>query len=333
MAAGQPFTMSPHPISSLTRGAARVALVLGLSSIAASCNDAAGPQPLPVESPAWDLLFDGHAGAGESQSVLVRASGDGRIVAPIAGGHLGTQPRPAPDGRTIVYQPYGDGSGERVSLRAIVEGSTEPAPFGGETGGSEREVSWSPDGRRVALTSDAADALGDIWVADVDGHRLVTPRNLTAAPGAEVPDRTPAWSPDGEWIAFSSARGGSGSSIWVMRADGREARRLTIEGDHDDYLPAWSPDGRQVAFQRNDAGGSHVGLVTVADGAERIVPWPAPAQAPAWRPDGAALAISSLVDHEYDIWVVATDGTALVHVRRSGPDRHPAWIARERGPR
>ena len=53
-------------------------------------------------------------------------------------------------------------------------------------------------------------------------------------------DGTPAWSPDGQWIAWSKA-----GTIWLMKPDGTEARAL-IYGDE----PSWSPDSRRIAFSQ-----------------------------------------------------------------------------------
>ena len=59
---------------------------------------------------------------------------------------------------------------------------------------------------------------------------------------------SPAWSPDGKEIAFVSARSGD-EEIYVARADGSRARRLTLLPGPD-LSPAWSPDGRQLAWSR-----------------------------------------------------------------------------------
>ncbi len=59
-------------------------------------------------------------------------------------------------------------------------------------------------------------------------------------------DSTPAWSPDGKQIAFTSTRGGR-PQIYVMDADGKNLRRVS-QGDTSDFSPTWSPDGNWIAF-------------------------------------------------------------------------------------
>src|SRR5207247_11024943 len=62
-------------------------------------------------------------------------------------------------------------------------------------------------------------------------------------------DGDPAWSPDGQRIAFSSQRDGS-TDIYVMNADGSGLRRVTA-GPFDQQ-PAWSPDGARIVFTAGD---------------------------------------------------------------------------------
>ncbi len=106
--------------------------------------------------------------------------------------------------------------------------------------------SWSPDGRRITFDSfrcpgNAASCDSTIFVMDADGsgqHRLTRRQG----------DRSPAWSPSGDRIAFArQVPGDLNYEIFVMKVDGTGVRRLTRNHVEDD-LPAWSPDGRKIAF-------------------------------------------------------------------------------------
>jgi hypothetical protein len=109
-------------------------------------------------------------------------------------------------------------------------------------------------------------------------------------PGGAATDLTPGsdgaharWSPDGAWIAFSSARGGAVDAVYVMRADGSAVRRLSPGSGS---YPSWSPDGARVLFAGVD-GWYIVGL----DGASlQKVGLPAGAADVTWSPDGSSVA-------------------------------------------
>ena len=105
-----------------------------------------------------------------------------------------------------------------------------------------RAVAPSPDLSRVAI-----EYRGEIvTIPSGDG----TPLNLTQSPGAH--DRSPAWSPSGEQVAWFSD--GSGEyRLCIASADGGdEPRCLPIEGGHGFYEdPRWSPDGSYVSFLDN----------------------------------------------------------------------------------
>lgn len=62
--------------------------------------------------------------------------------------------------------------------------------------------------------------------------------------------KRPKWSPDGQWIAFveSTADNEGLSSIFVMRPNGQEVRRLTVHHDLDVTPPSWSPDSKQIVY-------------------------------------------------------------------------------------
>jgi TolB protein len=105
-----------------------------------------------------------------------------------------------------------------------------------------------------------------------------------------VEDNQPSWSPDGAWIAFrrkelAGPRESLSKQLWLMRADGSEARPLTQNPDVDQGPMAWSPDGRFVLFHKFPLRGEDitisVWMMDVASGEQWQV---APGQRPLWLP-------------------------------------------------
>ena len=150
------------------------------------------------------------------------------------------------------------------------------------------------------------------------------PRNLT---NHEAADSWSAWSPDGQYIAFSSTRDGN-HEIYVMAADGSNPRRLTNNSASDQY-PAWSPDGRHMAFSSSRDGDYEI-YVMGSDGSNprRLTDNSALDEYPAWSPDGRHMAFSSSRDGDYEIYVMGSDGSNPRRLtNNSASDRHPTWSA------
>src|SRR5579871_1123924 len=111
----------------------------------------------------------------------------------------------------------------------------------------------SPTGKRVVL-----EARGDIWTAPA---KEGSPRNLTRTSG--VAERSPAWSPDGRWIAYFSDASGE-YELTLTQSDGKGETRQLTHGSHTFYSnPIWSPDSKLIAY--TDKAGNRY-LCTVADG-------------------------------------------------------------------
>ncbi len=62
--------------------------------------------------------------------------------------------------------------------------------------------------------------------------------------------QSPRWSPDGRWIAFAESTRDNASlqSVFVMKPDGTDVRRLTHHHDVDATPPCWSPDSKRLAY-------------------------------------------------------------------------------------
>ncbi|HEY6564384.1 MAG TPA: S41 family peptidase, partial [Pirellulaceae bacterium] len=96
----------------------------------------------------------------------------------------------------------------------------------------------SAKGKRLAL-----EARGDIWTVPA---KEGAPRNLTRTSG--VAERFPAWSPDGQWIAYFSDASGE-YELHVTQSDGLgTTKTLTRDGDCYRFAPNWSPDSKYITF-------------------------------------------------------------------------------------
>ncbi|MBS0266194.1 MAG: S9 family peptidase [Planctomycetes bacterium] len=109
----------------------------------------------------------------------------------------------------------------------------------------------SPDGKRIALSVSTPQMDGDHseWVSQV----------FISTPGGKPVQLTrgdksstnPAWSPDGQWVAFLTTRGGAKANLWRIPVNGGEAEQLTEEKGGISAFE-WSPDGQSIAFLMTD---------------------------------------------------------------------------------
>ncbi len=149
--------------------------------------------------------------------------------------------------------------------------------------GIEAYPSLSPDGRSLVYVADLGFG-DDVYLLRIGGSN---PVNLTADnPGR---DTMPAFSPDGNSIAFRSDRKDSG--IYVMGATGENPRRIADFG----YSPSWSPDGEHIVVATGHQpvpsvhAKSELWIVDVATGQKRILIESSALQ-PSWSPHGDRIA-------------------------------------------
>ena len=127
---------------------------------------------------------------------------------------------------------------------------------------SDTDPAWSPDGTKIAFSSDRDNYQGEIYVMNADGT------NVTRITNDEHYDREPTWSPDGTKIAFTRMAIEpepeptpcqtrfcgewyfpplQQDDIYVMNADGSNQVQLT-DSQGQDNNPAWSPDSTQIVY-------------------------------------------------------------------------------------
>jgi TolB protein len=148
-----------------------------------------------------------------------------------------------------------------------------------------------------------------------------------AAPPDVTRDGAPAWSPDGNQIAYYSEVGGQPADLFVMDADGRNVRQLTKTPEAEGY-PAWSPDGRQIAFESHTPDGNFDVYVMKADGSNvrRLTREPRRDVGPAWSPDGLKLAfMSDRGGKEFNLYWMNADGSAVEQLTSGETDWFPQF--------
>jgi TolB protein len=156
--------------------------------------------------------------------------------------HPGQDSYPAwsPDGRKIAFASDRDGVFNIYTMDA--DGSNLRALTFGKL--ICRGPAWSPDGKKLVYIRQPQNGQPGIVVADA-----ATGRNVVAITNNTAYDADPAWSPDGKKIAFASNRGNRGFHLWVMDADGKNAKQISpVDNNFGMVYPAWSPDGKWIAF-------------------------------------------------------------------------------------
>jgi Tol biopolymer transport system component len=177
---------------------------------------------------------------------------------------------------------------------------------------------WSPTGRDISFLSSRG-GNWDLWIMDADGSHS---RRLTDTPSAD--EHSPAWSPAGDRIAFSTDRDGGDWEVYVVDAEGKNPRNLTRSPGMD-YSPNWSPDGRRIAFVSERDGNAEIYLMD-ADGSHqrRLTNDPKRESlgTSAWSPDGRKLVYMAAVDGQIEVMVRDIEGG---EARQLTKRNAPAW--------
>ena len=175
----------------------------------------------------------------------------------------------------------GKGTSARVKL-GVAADLVELRPRWAKGSKWIRGGSVSPSGARVAL-----EFRGEIVTLP---REKGDDRNLTRSPG--VHERSPAWSPDGKWIAWFSDEGGEYGLVLSPQDGKGAARSIPLKGAGFYGEAKWSPDSKKLSFSDNSM---TIFVLDVATGAQAKVAsdplyGPAPVLDHAWSPDSRFLA-------------------------------------------
>jgi TolB protein len=184
---------------------------------------------------------------------------------------------------------------------------------------------WAPDASRIAFTCFAS-ANGvvspQLCMYSVDANKVIS------FPRFRGTNSSPAWSPDGSQIIFSSSMLGN-PELFVTDANGGRPKRLTFSNGAS-TSPAWNPKTGQTVVFVSDRGGIPKLFMMNADGtnsAELDVPDKGYLIDPAWAPNGQLLAFSwRRPEGNYDLYLMDAATNKIAEITRdAGRNERPSW--------
>jgi Tol biopolymer transport system component len=200
----------------------------------------------PAFSPDGNTIaFSWNGGNEEHSSIYVKLIGAGTPLQLTKSPGADSNPAWSPDGRYIAFyrdSPQGGGYYLVPSLGGAERKLASAYEFGG--------LDWSPDGKSLAVVDRASpqDPLSILLISVESGEK----RPLSFHAGEWLAG--PAFSPDGRMLAFAAGPEFLATDVFVMPAEGGEAKRLTFDRLFLRRL-AWTPDGRDIIFSSDRAGG------------------------------------------------------------------------------
>jgi Tol biopolymer transport system component len=209
----------------------------------------------------------------------------------------------SPDGSAILFTSTRGGAAGLWTMR--LDGSGPRRICDGDQG------EWSPDGRSIVFRR-----AGRLIVRELAGgkERPVSPAGWDKCSG-------PAWSPDGNEIAFALL-GESGNAIHVVPAAGGEARK--VYGEQGACEPHWSSDGARLIYETE----THICTINPDGTQNRTITYYGGVQRYGrFSPDGSKIVFCQAPSPEgpWELYTVLVGGGSPIRLTEGGSDMYPDW--------
>jgi Tol biopolymer transport system component len=213
-----------------------------------------------------------------------------------------------PGGRELVFS--SDHQGPQTLWRiSRAGGDPQPLSIAADNAVNPR---IAPHGHRLLFLHYAVDT--NIWRAPLSPTDHGAPSRIIASTRE---DSGPAFSPDGNRLAFGSDRAGS-SQIYVSATDGSNPVQLTSMKTGTTGSPAWSADGKQIAFDSRANGQGDIYLIGAEGGSpHRLTKGPYDSGVQTWSRDGRWIYFT-LIAPGPQIWKVSPQGGDPIPVTKTG---------------
>jgi Tol biopolymer transport system component len=269
-----------------------------------------GTADQPAFSPDGNqIAFVWDGGNGENLDLYVKLIGVGTPLRLTTDPAEDISPAWSPDGRYLAFLRRSASENGIFIVPALGGperrlGKTEPSLS--RQAWSQCRLSWSPDGKFLAVVDQSSpqDGYGIFLFSVEDGER----QRLTWAPQSSA-DYSPAFSPDGNTLAFIRSSGLSSEDIYLISTHGGKLQRLTADERRITSL-AWTADGREIVFSSNRGGGFSLWRVALSGGTpERVAVTGQNAYSPAISRQGDRLVYNvSFLDS--NIWRIDNSNAA-----------------------
>lgn len=225
----------------------------------------------------------------------------------------------SPTGKKIIYTSYAERNPDLMMID-IFNKKRRPIL---RLPGLNAAPAWSADGLKIALVL-SKDNNSEIYALNknMDLTRLTHHFNI---------DTSPAWSPNGKQIAFTSDRSGTGvPQIYIMDAQkGDEAKveRITFDSSYNDN-PVWSPDGEKIAYSSRVGKNFRIKIYDlVTKKTEDFTAGEGSQEGPTWSPDGRFIAYSQTESNQRaEIFIKKIGGEKIRQLTfLIGNGYSPAW--------
>ncbi|MGV3707549.1 MAG: Ig-like domain-containing protein [Gemmatimonas sp.] len=287
----------------------------GYVTIQATSEGKAGATSATVviaETYEYDLLYHRAPSAGVAEIYTLALGGLG-TPQKINAGSVSRSATPSPSGTRIAFAVSMEELGTRTQIDDIfaVDRSGLNMKQLTNAAGIQDQPAWSPTGGRIAYHSMVIGGRSDIWIMNEDGTGQT---NLTGDMPTLATRNSPAWSRDGQQLAFvqmENGAAGTTTTIWIMRADGSDKRQISSTLSGFDASPTWAPDNNSIAFVRYYNGDADITVINSTTGAMRRIELAGNQGSPAWSPDGYYIAYTQDFGSLTNIYTMRADGSRI----------------------